>query len=88
MHARYLKPFDAELLARQRKAGMAVASLENAAAAGGLGEAIGADFRFGWPDEFVPHGSPAELERRYGLDAESVATKLAAEMAAQYGIGR
>jgi len=88
MHARYLKPFDAELLARQRKAGMAVASLENAAAAGGLGEAIGADFRFGWPDEFVPHGSPAELERRYGLDAESVAAKLAAEMADQNGIGR
>ena len=88
VHARYLKPFDAELLARQRKAGMAIASLENAAAAGGLGEAIGADFRLGWPDEFVPHGSPAELERRYGLDAESVAAKLVAEMAAQNGIGR
>ena len=88
VHARYLKPFDAELLARQRKAGMVVASLENAAAAGGLGEAIGADFRFGWPDEFVPHGSTAELERRYGLDAEAVAAKLAAEMAAQNGIGR
>ena len=88
VHARYLKPFDSELLARQRKAGMAVASLENAAASGGLGEAIGADFRFGWPDEFVPHGSTAELERRYGLDAEAVAAKLAAEMAAQNGIGR
>ena len=88
VHARYLKPFDAELLARQRKAGMSVASLENAAAAGGLGETIGADFRFGWPDEFVPHGSPAELERRYGLDAEAVAAKLAAAMAAQNGIGR
>ena len=88
VHARYLKPFDAELLSRQRKAGMAIASLENAAAAGGLGEAIGADFRFGWPDEFVPHGSPAELERRYGLDAEAVAAKLAAAMAAQNGIGR
>ena len=88
VHARYLKPFDAELLARQRKAGMAIASLENAAAAGGLGEAIGADFRLGWPDEFVPHGSPAELERRYGLDEESVAAKLAAEMASKNGIGR
>ena len=80
VHARYIKPFDAELLSRQRAAGMAVASLENAAVAGGLGEAIGADFRFGWPDEFVPHGSPAELELRYGLDAESVAAKLAAAM--------
>ena len=81
VHARYIKPFDAELLSRQRAAGMAVASLENAAAAGGLGEAIGADFRFGWPDEFVPHGSPAELELRYGLDAGSVASKLVAAMA-------
>ena len=78
VHARYLKPFDAELLSRQRAAGMAIASLENAAAAGGFGEAIGADMRFGWPDEFVPHGSPAELERRFGLDAESVAGKIAA----------
>ena len=81
VHARYIKPFDAELLSRQRAAGMAVASLENAAAAGGIGEAIGADFRFGWPDEFVPHGSPAELELRYGLDAGSVASKLVAAMA-------
>ena len=81
VHARYIKPFDHDLLSRQRAAGMAVASLENAAAAGGLGEAIGADFRFGWPDEFVPHGSPAELELRYGLDAESVASKLAAALA-------
>jgi 1-deoxy-D-xylulose-5-phosphate synthase len=81
VHARYIKPFDAELLSRQRAAGMAVASIENAAAAGGLGEAIGADFRFGWPDEFVPHGSPAELELRHGLDAESVAAKLAEAMA-------
>ena len=87
VHARYIKPFDAELLSRQRAAGMAVATLENAAAAGGLGDAIGADFRFGWPDEFVPHGATAELELRYGLDAESVAAKLAAAMARQ-GAGR
>ena len=77
VHARYIKPFDADLLSRQRASGMFVASLENAAASGGLGESIGADMRFGWPDEFVPHGSPAELERRYGLDAESVATAIA-----------
>ena len=81
VHARYIKPFDGDLLSRQRAAGMVVASLENAAAAGGLGEAIGADLRFGWPDEFVPHGSPAELELRHGLDAESVAAKLAEAMA-------
>ena len=40
--------------------------------AGGFGEAIGADVKFGWPDEFIPHGAPAELERKYGLDAETI----------------
>ncbi len=72
MHARYLKPFDAALLKRQRAAGMTIVSLENGSVAGGFGEAIGADVKFGWPDEFIPHGTQAELERRYGLDVESI----------------
>lgn len=76
VHARYLKPFDSELLARQRAAGMAVATLENAALAGGFGELIGADMRFGWPDAFIPHGSPADLEKRYGLAADSIAARI------------
>ncbi len=77
VHARYIKPFDAALLKRQRDAGMRIVSIENGCAAGGLGEAIGADVRFGWPDEFIPHGSPAELERKYGLDAASIIERLA-----------
>lgn len=85
VHARYLKPFDAGLLKRLRDAGMAIASLENGCVAGGLGEAIGADVRFGWPDEFIPHGTQAELERRYGLDADSVARRLADFMAERKG---
>ncbi len=76
VHARYIKPFDAKLLAEQRAAGMKIASLENGSVAGGLGEAIGADFKFGWPDEFIPHGTQSELERRYGLDVESLAARL------------
>ena len=70
--ARYLKPFDAELLKRQRADGMKIVSIENGAVAGGFGESIGADLRFGWPDEFIPHGSVAELERRYGFDTDSI----------------
>ncbi len=70
--ARYLKPFDAELLKQQRAAGMKIVSVENGAIAGGFGEAIGADLRFGWPDEFIPHGSVAELETRSGFDAASI----------------
>ena len=37
------------------------------------GESIGADLRFGWPDRFIPHGKVDELERRFGLDPDSIA---------------
>ncbi len=80
VHARYLKPFDAELLARQRAAGLVVVALENGSVAGGFGEAIGADVKFGWPDAFVPHGAQTELERRFGLDADAVAARLEEEL--------
>lgn len=76
VHARYIKPVDFALLAEQRNAGMKIASLENAAVIGGLGEAIGADAKFGWPDEFIPHGSQEELEKRYSLDVQSILTAL------------
>lgn len=76
VHARYIKPFDAKLLAEQRSAGMKIVSLENGSLAGGLGEAIGADLKFGWPDEFIPHGTQSELEKRYGLDEESLVKRL------------
>ena len=76
--ARFVKPFDAEMLAWQRAAGARIVSIENGSVCGGLGEAIGADLRFGWPDVFVEHGSVAELERIHGFDAESIARKIAA----------
>jgi len=73
VNARFVKPFDAELLARQRAAGARIASLENGAVAGGFGEAIGADFRFGWPDAYITHGATSELESAYGLTASAIA---------------
>ena len=76
--ARFVKPFDAEMLAWQRAAGARIVSIENGSVCGGFGEAIGADLRFGWPDVFVEHGSVAELERIHGFDAESIARKIAA----------
>lgn len=76
VHARYIKPFDAALLRSQREAGMRIVSLENGCIAGGLGEAIGADIKLGWPDEFIPHGSTSQLEKQYGLDAASIISRL------------
>ena len=75
--ARFVKPYDAELLARQRAAGAFIASLENGAVAGGFGEAIGADARFGWPDAFVGYGSVEELEGDFGFTAQDVARRVA-----------
>lgn len=79
--ARFAKPFDAARLRRQRAAGAYVVSLENGSAAGGFGEAIGADLRLGWPDVFVGHGTVAELERRHGFDAAALAARIAAAAA-------
>lgn len=78
--ARFVKPYDAALLACQRAAGMFIASLENGSVAGGFGEAIGADARFGWPDAFVGHGSAEELERAIGFTAQDVAQGVAAAL--------
>ena len=76
VNARFVKPFDAGLLARQRSGGAKIVSLENGAVAGGFGEAIGADMRFGWPDEYVAHGSVSELEAAYGLTSAAIAESI------------
>ncbi len=81
VHARWIKPFDTALIARQRAAGMKIASIENGSVAGGFGEAIGADFRFGWPDAFIPHGAPADLEKEFAFTAQDVADRLHDEFA-------
>ena len=77
VYARYLKPIDEALLRRQRAAGKRICSLENGTVVGGLGAAVGAETRFGCPDEFVPHGSVAELEKRCGFDVDSITEQLA-----------
>jgi len=76
VYARSLKPFDSDLLARQRAAGKKIVSLENGCVVGGFGETIGADLRFGWPDAFIPHGSVTDLEKHFHLDIDSIVTAL------------
>jgi len=76
VYARSLKPFDAERLTQQRASGKSVVSIENGCVAGGFGESIGADLKFGWPDAFVPHGSVADLEKHFGLDVDSIVASL------------
>ena len=73
---RYIKPFDFSRIDELRSKGVKIATIENGSVAGGFGEALGAEFRFGWPDEFIPHGSPSELEKRYGMDVPSIVSRL------------
>ena len=64
----------------KRASGAFIVSLENGAVAGGFGEAIGADARFGWPDAFVGHGSVEELEADFGFTAQDVARCVASTL--------
>jgi len=83
VNARFVKPLDVELLARQVRPGSAVMTVEENALAGGFGAAVMeeverlgvVDVRFerlGVPDEFQPHGSQEILRARLDLDAEGI----------------
>jgi 1-deoxy-D-xylulose-5-phosphate synthase len=76
IHARYLKPFDSSGIKARKAAGVKIATIENGSAIGGLGEMLGADFKFGWPDEPIVHGDIPSLEKAYGLDVDSIAERL------------
>ena len=80
-----VKPFDSEtILASAKKTGL-VFTLENHSINGGIGSAI-AEFlsenhptkvvRIGVNDEFGQSGTPNELLKFYGLDAESVVNRI------------
>ena len=76
VQARYIKPFDFEKTESFRKAGLKIASIENGSVACGIGEMIGSDYRFGWPDRFIPHGDVASLEKSCAFDVDSIASAL------------
>lgn len=78
IYARYIKPFDTTKINLLKAKGVKIATIENGSVIGGLGESIGADFKFGWPDEFISHGDVATLEKSYAFDVESIAKQLEA----------
>jgi 1-deoxy-D-xylulose-5-phosphate synthase len=79
----FLKPVDEEILHEAGRNYENIITVENGVRNGGLGSAVAEFmedngytphlFRIGLPDAFVPHGSIAELNKIYGLDAESIA---------------
>ncbi len=82
--ARFIKPLDLALLQRQAEPHTLFVTIENGAVAGGFGSAIaealepfgGCDvrvLRFGWPDGFIPQGTPAGLREQFGLTPAALA---------------
>jgi len=85
--ARFIKPLDIALLKEQAQPGVLFVTWENGALAGGFGsavrEALDAEgcqgvnvLRVGWPDEFVPQGTPAQLREKYGLTPGAVCERI------------
>ena len=84
INARFIKPLDTEILLRGAKL---FVTIEEGALNGGFGAAV-AEFladknistpliRFGIADEFIEHGTRAELLKICGLTAEQIARKIA-----------
>lgn len=78
----FLKPIDKDILEDVAKSGTPIITVEDASVKGGLGSAvvewlaergIKRDVRrIGIPDNFVPHGSVAELMHLCGIDSEAI----------------
>ena len=78
----FLKPLDTELLREAACKNVPLITVEDGTVNGGLGSAVAewlADNdinvplrRVGIPDEFIPQGTPAQLQHMAGIDAEAI----------------
>ncbi len=79
----YAKPLDEDILAEVAAKGCPIITVEDAAASGGMGSAVAEWMaarghaatvtRLGIPDDFVTHGTPAQLRHICGYDTEGIA---------------
>lgn len=86
VNARFVKPLDVEMIrSLARETGLLI-TVEDGCLAGGFGSAVAEVLvdkqlkwakllRLGFPDEFVEHGTRAQLLARYGLNAAAIAEK-------------
>ena len=84
INARFLKPIDKDAILKSISKTKEVITIEDNIIKGGLASAIediineegltGIKFKkYGYPDEFIAHGSVGEIEKKYGLAAEDIA---------------
>ena len=83
INARFLKPLDEEAIVDSLAKTKYGITIEDETIIGGLGTAVKELIvdrglrevtlqSFAYPDKFIEHGSVAELEKKYGLDADSI----------------
>ncbi len=83
INARFLKPIDKETILNSITKTNRVITIEDNIVKGGLGSAVEEIIveenlqiplkKYGYPDEFIKHGSVKEIENKYGLDVEQIA---------------
>lgn len=88
VNARFVKPYDSELLLELQKEHRLVVTLEENVKSGGFGEAvldyfnqIGSGVKvlnITLPDDYVEHGNVDMLKQEVGIDADSVEKKILA----------
>lgn len=88
INGRFVKPLDQGLLDTQARLAKVFVTIENGVVSGGFGSAVaeylgdigfpGRVLRCGWPNEFIPQGTPAGLREQYGLTPEAIASRVAA----------
>jgi len=86
VNARFVRPMDTALLKSQAEAAHVIVTIENGVLDGGFGSAVeaflgeigfvGRILKFGWLDQFIPHGRTETLMRAFGLTPESIAERV------------
>lgn len=91
INTRFLKPLDKNRILESIKKTKKIVTIEDNILKGGLGSAVqeliikeglkDTLFKaYGYPDEFIKHGSVSEIEDKYGLNAEAIAKDIMDEI--------
>ena len=83
INARFMKPLDIKTIEKSLEKTNYLFTIEDNNIKGGLGETIKTNLTktykgkiFAYPDEFIKHGSIQDIEKKYGLDSNSIYNKI------------
>jgi 1-deoxy-D-xylulose-5-phosphate synthase len=95
---RFIKPLDTDLVTELARTHEAIVTVEEGSLMGGAGSAVMEALHsaglttpvlaLGLPDQFIEHGDPAKLLALNGLDADGIATAIAARFGARPALVR